>query len=99
MYFVYIIYSTKLDRYYTGITHDVEQRVARHNSDYYENKWTSRGKPWALYMQIECEDRKAAEKIEGHIKRMKSKQYIQNLRQYPEIIDRLKLKYPADSDG
>ena len=35
MYFVYIIYSTKLDNYYVGTTDDVERRLNEHNSKKY----------------------------------------------------------------
>ncbi|MBK9150781.1 MAG: GIY-YIG nuclease family protein [Saprospiraceae bacterium] len=31
MYYVYIIYSSETDRYYKGITQNVEKRVAEHN--------------------------------------------------------------------
>ena len=31
MYYVYIIYSVKCDRYYIGYAENVEQRLARHN--------------------------------------------------------------------
>jgi putative endonuclease len=32
MYFVYILYSEKCDRYYIGYTADVETRLVRHNA-------------------------------------------------------------------
>jgi putative endonuclease len=98
MYFLYIIYSAKLDRYYTGITHDVELRLQRHNNDYYNNKWTAKGKPWTLFLSIPCADKTQAAAIEQHIKKMKSKKYIQNLIRYPEIIQKLKVKYPPAPD-
>jgi putative endonuclease len=31
MYFIYIIYSKKLERYYLGTTDDIEKRVGEHN--------------------------------------------------------------------
>jgi putative endonuclease len=31
--------------------------------------------------------------IEKHIKRMKSRVYIENLKKYPDVINRLKEKY------
>ena len=36
MYFVYILFSEKLDRYYVGTTGDVERRLFEHNSGFYE---------------------------------------------------------------
>ncbi|MGJ1268824.1 GIY-YIG nuclease family protein, partial [Sphingobacterium spiritivorum] len=34
MYFLYILYSVQADRYYIGVTHDLEGRLRRHNSHY-----------------------------------------------------------------
>jgi hypothetical protein len=32
MFYLYIIYSSKLDRYYVGYTADIEVRIVQHNS-------------------------------------------------------------------
>jgi putative endonuclease len=32
MFYLYIIYSAKLDRYYVGYTADIEVRIVQHNS-------------------------------------------------------------------
>ncbi len=93
MHYVYILYSPSLNRFYTGETHNVETRLERHNSDYYENKWTSKGKPWELFYVLECASKEQALRIENHVKRMKSKKYILNLKSYPEISEKLLLKY------
>ncbi len=93
MHFVYILYSSKIDRYYVGQTYDVQARLVKHNTNYYENKWTAKGKPWVLYLSIECDTKAQALQIEGHIKKMKSRKYIENLTRYEEIIARLKEKY------
>jgi len=98
MYYVYVLYSEKLERFYTGSTHNVALRLERHNSDYYDDKWTAKGKPWGLFLEVECGSRSQAESIERHIKRMKSKQYIRNLAKYPEITEKLKAKYSVGED-
>ena len=95
MHYVYILYSKKLDRYYTGQTIDVSTRLDKHNGEYYDGKWSSKGKPWTLYLSIECKDKRQALDIEAHIKRMKSRKYIENLEKYPSIIEKLKIKYPG----
>ena len=46
MNFVYILYSDKLKKFYTGYTADVFARLKQHNSG--ETPYTSRGKPWEL---------------------------------------------------
>ena len=49
MYVVYILYSKKLNRFYTGTTDDFERRLAEHNSNKYDDGFTSRGIPWELF--------------------------------------------------
>lgn len=93
MNYVYILYSKSLDKFYVGETIDIQDRVNQHSSDFYENAFTKQSKDWVLYHSIECISRRQARKIEVHIKKMKSKTYIQNLLIYPEIITKLKNKY------
>ncbi len=93
MHFVYILYSHNIDRFYIGETHDIQLRLHKHNTDFYDNKWSARGKPWTLFFSIQCLDISQAKKIEAHIKRMKSKKYIQNLKLHPPIAQRLLHKY------
>ena len=93
--FVYILYSEKISKYYIGNTHDIDLRIERHNTCYYENKWSAKGKPWKLYFSIECKDSTQARKVENHIKKMKSKKYIENLPKYPEITEKLLEKYSS----
>jgi putative endonuclease len=92
----YILYSPSLDRFYVGSTTlPVEDRLARHNEGYYDLKWSAKGIPWNLFLSIPCETIAQARSIESHIKRMKSRQYYNNLLRYPEIIDVLKSKYSS----
>ena len=94
---VYILYSGFLDSYYIGFTTEpVEVRIDRHNNDYYDDKYTRSGKPWTLFLEIKCETNDQAIAIEKHIKLMKSKRYIQNLKAYPEMIQKLLDRF-ADS--
>jgi putative endonuclease len=92
--YVYILFSDELKKYYIGMTSEnPELRLDRHNSGYYDNKFTSRGRPWSLFHVIECDSLGQARKIEQHIKNMKSKKYIENLVVYPEISLKLKRIY------
>jgi len=52
-YSVYILYSTKLDRFYIGTTDDVPKRLIEHNNLHYKDAFTSRGLPWVLYLTLE----------------------------------------------
>ena len=94
MFSVYIIYSKKLDKFYVGFTEiEIEERLERHNSLYYLDKYTSKGIPWTLYFYLKCETKSQALKIEKHIKSMKSRKYYESLTKYSEISNRLLLKY------
>ena len=90
----YILYSESIDSFYVGSTTEpIEIRLERHNSTYYENKWATRGIPWRLMLEIKCDKVELARSIESHIKKMKSKVYINNLIRYPEMVSKLKARY------
>ena len=91
---VYILYSASLDLFYTGFTTgSVLDRLEKHNMYYYNDAFTSRAKDWQIFLTIECKSDKQARLIESHIKRMKSRTYILNLKKYPNIIQQLFSKY------
>ncbi len=46
MWYVYILYSSKIDRFYTGVTENVAWRLERHNMGW--GRYTKRGIPWEL---------------------------------------------------
>ncbi len=90
----YILHSATINQYYIGITTDsVERRLLKHNESYYGQKFTSKTSDWTIYLVIPCQCNRQMIAIEKHIKRMKSRIYIENLKKYPEIIERLKEKY------
>jgi putative endonuclease len=96
---VYIIHSTSLNKFYTGIsTLPIEERLNNHNDQYYDNKYTSKGIPWTLFWHLQLEDIDLAKCIEKHIKDMKSKVYIENLKKHPEIAEKLIVKYMQKSE-
>ena len=91
---VYIVYSPSLDSFYTGFTlTSVNERLNKHNEKYYNKKYTAKANDWEIYLSIECASEKQAREIEAHIKRMKSKTYIHNLKRYPNMIIELLNKY------
>ncbi len=74
------------------------ERLGRHLNEYYgNNKFTAKTKDWELFFSIECSSKGQAQKVERHIKRMKSKVYLKNIRKYPDISIKLleKYKYPS----
>ncbi|ARN78971.1 hypothetical protein BST97_13770 [Nonlabens spongiae] len=94
---VYIIYSKKLNRFYTGSCLDFEERLRLHNSGYYSKSYTSKTDDWTVHILISDLEYEQARSIERHIKEMKSRKYILNLAKYPEIVDKLIVGFRAGS--
>lgn len=95
--FVYILFSKKLSRFYVGATRLAPtDRLSRHLTNYYGIlKFTAKADDWEPFINIECKNFEQALKIEAHIKKMKSKKYIENLQYYPDIITKLLEKYSS----
>jgi len=92
--FCYVLFSTSVNQYYIGVTTDsIEHRLIKHNESFYGKKFTSKANDWLVYLVISCECEIQMFAIEKHIKRMKSRIYIENLKIYPEISESLKERY------
>jgi putative endonuclease len=90
---VYILYSKKLDKYYTGSCLNLEIRISEHLNKKFDDGFTSKSDDWELFYTINELEYKQARSIEAHIKKMKSKKYIQDLKMYAEITKKLVDKY------
>jgi putative endonuclease len=77
-YFVYILYSKKLDKYYVGKSNNPQNRLIFHNSTF-NRIWTKRGQPWQLKKVLKFEDSTEASKAERFIKRQKSRKLIERI--------------------
>ena len=66
MWNVYVIQSEVYNRRYTGMTQDVEKRVAEHNDG--KTKSTKGFRPWKLIYQEEVGERAEARKRELYLK-------------------------------
>ena len=84
-----------MKKYYTGSTSNtVQQRLDQHLSkEFGYEKYTASTNDWLIYLEITCSSYKQAMAIEKHIKRMKSRKYIQNLKKYPEILEKFHKMY------
>jgi len=74
-YFVYIIYSAKLNKYYVGHTGNIATRLLQHNTG--ESAFTSKADDWIVMYSEKFDSREAAHKRELEIKRKKSRKYIE----------------------
>lgn len=83
-YYLYILKSKTADKYYTGITKDVERRLEFHNTK--EKGYTSRYRPWKLVFSKEYDNKAEAILAERTVKRWKSRLMIEKvIRQEIEI--------------
>jgi len=77
MYYCYILYSEKLDKYYIGSTGDLVGRLQRHNTS--NHGFTSTGKPWEIKSFETFETKAEALKRESQLKSYKSRDYLEEL--------------------
>ncbi|MCF7824019.1 MAG: GIY-YIG nuclease family protein [Candidatus Marinimicrobia bacterium] len=67
MKFVYTIQSTEnQEQYYTGLTKDIEHRLADHNSG--KSPYTSKYRPWKIISYTAFEDDEKAQAFEKYLK-------------------------------
>ena len=90
---VYVLFSKKVNSYYIGETSDLKNRLQWHNSGEFKKAHTKIANDWNVFFVIHCKDCVQARKIEKHIKAMKSKIYLENLKLHPEISLKLLEKY------
>ncbi|MDF0707040.1 GIY-YIG nuclease family protein [Flagellimonas okinawensis] len=76
-YFVYIIYSESLDRYYVGHSQDLDDRMSRHKGR--RSKYTKNADDWKVKYTESFSTRSKAMTREREIKKKKSRRYIEFL--------------------
>ena len=79
---VYIIYSSKLDRYYVGYSQDIEIRLTQHNTGI--SHFTAKARDWELKYSEAYNTREDAHAREMAIKKKKSRKYIEWLINNPK---------------
>ena len=90
---VYILYSPKLDKYYVGSCEDFPHRFQQHLNKSFPKSFSAKSDQWEAYFLMEELGYMQARKIEMHIKKMKSKKYIENLKTFPEMAEKLRSLY------
>ncbi len=93
MAFVYILYSPSINKFYVGSCKDLLDRINDHLTKIFPDAYTATVDDWTIYFVFENLTYSQARKIELHIKRMKSKKFIENLKKYPELSDKLIVIY------
>ena len=83
-FYVYIIYSEKLGRFYVGQTNNIEDRFQRHNLGY--EAYTSKGLPWVLCWFVLKPDRQQAVQLELKLKNLSKERIIKFIEKYSEGV-------------
>ena len=78
-HFLYILYSTKADRYYVGESVDPVERSGQHNQHLYKSSATAIATDWAVQVSVSCDDRSHARRIEKWTKSQKSRATIKKM--------------------
>lgn len=77
MYYVYVLHSERLNRYYTGSSADLDKRLMEHNQG--QSRFTRAGVPWRLVGRFEVSDRGGALKLERKIKKRGAARFLSDL--------------------
>ncbi len=85
MYFVYILYSERLAKFYIGQTNNLTERLTRHNSGY--EAFTSKGVPWILKWTTEKATRSEAMILEKKLKNLSQKRLSAFINKYSSTVD------------
>ena len=76
-YIVYILFSEKYKKHYTGFTSNILERLKSHNE--YGKGWTSRYRPWKLIHKEEYFDKSSALRREKWLKTGAGRDLIKSL--------------------
>ena len=76
-FIVYILFSEKFNKHYTGFTSNLEERMKSHNE--LGNDWTSKYRPWKLVYTKEFETKKEAGVYEKWLKTGVGRDFVKSL--------------------
>ena len=77
MYFVYILHSAVLDRYYSGSSQNPQERLKKHLANH--KGFTGKSKDWVMCYLEEFETKSEALRRENQIKGWKNKDRMKQL--------------------
>jgi putative endonuclease len=79
MHYLYILYSSSIDKYYVGETADFEERLQQHNNGFYKGSYTKRASDWEKVLLLEFDTINQAKRAEIFVKKMNSRKFIERL--------------------
>jgi putative endonuclease len=74
---VYILYTEKDKKHYTGFTSNLEMRLKSHNE--FGHDWTSKYRPWKLIFTKEYSDKSEAMQYEKWLKTGVGREFIKSI--------------------
>ncbi|MCA9380940.1 GIY-YIG nuclease family protein [Candidatus Dojkabacteria bacterium] len=77
MFYVYVLKSKLLDKYYIGFTSNLADRLKRHNEG--RERYTKKYIPWELVYLKNFDLKSDALKYEKYLKSLRSKRYLKTL--------------------
>ena len=83
-YYVYILYSERLSKFYKGSTSNLDLRVKRHNSGY--ETYTKTGLPWRLIWHTEKSTKSASMILEEKLKNLSVQRSVDFMIKYLEGV-------------
>ena len=78
MYVTYILYSPKIDKYYSGQTMDLDRRLKEHNRG--KTRFSANGMPWQIVYSKICITKSEALKLEKFIKKRGASRFLLDLK-------------------
>ena len=78
MYITYILYSSRINRYYTGQTTNLMRRREEHNRG--KTTFMAKGVPWKLIYSKEFYSRNEAIKLERLIKKRGAERFLNDIK-------------------
>ena len=86
MHYLYILFSESTQKFYIGETHDINERLIKHQNHLYSNSFTKIADDWKVVLSLSCNNKEEAVFLEKFIKRMKSKTFIKKIISNPSIL-------------
>jgi putative endonuclease len=74
MHITYILYSSKIDKFYTGQTMDLDRRLEEHNRG--KTSFSATGMPWQIVFFKVFKSRTEAMKLEKFIKKRGAARFL-----------------------
>lgn len=72
---------------------DLNERLDEHLNKKYVNSYTSKVNDWILFYALNDLAHILSRNIEKHLKNMKSRGYVENLAKFPQLAEKLKVKF------